>query len=158
MDSLAERVKNRRIALRLTQGQIAKISELNQSDVSKIEKGRILETTKLLGLARALQCNPDWLETGKGDVIPTNGLIPPRATDNAMAQGYGGVNLKQALDLIETALIRLDMSGRERIAPLFESFARSPGAVIKADISLLLETPSAVKSYAAEKADLQKTG
>lgn len=66
MDSFADRVKARRAALGLKQGQVAKLAGLKQPDVSKIELGRILETTKLLGLARALQCNPDWLSTGKG--------------------------------------------------------------------------------------------
>ena len=78
------------------------------------------------------------------------------AEPDGLLQFSSGIT--QALDTLEAALVRLDISGRERIAPFFESFARSPGPVIKADITVLLRTPNAVKSYAAEKADLQKTG
>lgn len=68
MDSLADRVKSRRAALGLTQGQVVKIAGLKQPDLSKIEKGAIQEPKKLLGLAKALRCNPEWLATGKGPV------------------------------------------------------------------------------------------
>jgi hypothetical protein len=51
-----------------------------------------------------------------------------------------------ALNTLEKALVNLGMSGRERIAPMFESFARSPGEVIKNDIAMLLESPDAIKS------------
>jgi hypothetical protein len=67
-------------------------------------------------------------------------------------------NYKAALDTLAAGLSELDMAGRERIAPMFESFARSPGTVIKADIHTLLESQAAHKSPAAEKAALQKTG
>lgn len=41
---------------------------------------------------------------------------------------------KSALDTLATGLSELDMAGRERIAPMFESFARSPGPVSIQDI------------------------
>lgn len=64
MQTLADRVKERRAKLKLTQAQVAKKSGLKQPDISKIELGLILETTKILGLAKALECNPNWLSTG----------------------------------------------------------------------------------------------
>lgn len=66
MDSFASRVKSRRDELGLTQGEVAKLSGLKQPDISKIERGLILQTTELLGLAKALKCNPYWLESGQG--------------------------------------------------------------------------------------------
>lgn len=67
--------------------------------------------------------------------------------------------IMQALGVLETALCRLDLHGRERAAPLFESFARSPGTIVKNDIASLLENPESIKSYElAQKARLQKTG
>ena len=158
MESFAERVKNRRTALGLTQHDVAKISGLKQSDVSKIEHGRVNETTKVLGLARALRCDPDWLATGKGHLLPTPKTQVAVAQDSDAPPLYRSLELNQALDLIETHLTQLDMAGRERLAPLFESFARSPGAVIKADISALLACADPNKSRTAQAALLQKTG
>ncbi len=65
--------------------------------------------------------------------------------------------VKQALGVLEAALTNLDMQGRERIAPLFESFARSPGPIIKEDITMLLASTSN-KSEADQEASLQKAG
>lgn len=43
-------------------------------------------------------------------------------------------NYKAALETLAAGLSELDMAGRERIAPMFESFARSPGPVSIQDI------------------------
>jgi transcriptional regulator with XRE-family HTH domain len=67
MSTFAKRAKERRIELDLTQGQVAARSGLNQSDISKIERGLIHKTTELLGLAVALECSPKWLSSGDGD-------------------------------------------------------------------------------------------
>jgi hypothetical protein len=45
---------------------------------------------------------------------------------------------KAALDTLAAGLSELDMAGRERIAPMFESFARSPGPVSIQDILAVL--------------------
>ncbi|MDI9234338.1 hypothetical protein [Limnohabitans lacus] len=47
-------------------------------------------------------------------------------------------NYKVALDTLAAGLSDLDMQGRERIAPMFESFARSPGPVSIQDILAVL--------------------
>jgi hypothetical protein len=47
-------------------------------------------------------------------------------------------NYKAALDTLAAGLSDLDMEGRERIAPMFESFARSPGPVSIQDILAVL--------------------
>lgn len=66
MDTLAARVKHARLRLELTQQELANVSGLKQSDISKIERGQILRTTAVPALARALRCNPHWLDTGDG--------------------------------------------------------------------------------------------
>lgn len=74
-------------------------------------------------------------------------------------KAYNDNTVSAALNTLEKALVNLGMMGRERIAPMFESFARSPGSVIKNDITMLLENPEAIKStIASETAQLQKTG
>lgn len=67
METLAQRMKFARKRLGLTQAEVAKDSGLKQPDISKIERGEILRTTGLLGLARALKCDPHWLDTGDGN-------------------------------------------------------------------------------------------
>lgn len=72
---------------------------------------------------------------------------------------YFTPGVASALDTLEKALVILDMAGRERIAPMFESFARSPGAVIKNDIAALLHNPDNIKSHSgSEQAQIHKTG
>lgn len=66
MDTLAKRVKFGRKRLSLSQDDLAKLSGLKQSDISKIETGKIQKTTGIAALAHALQCNPYWLDTNEG--------------------------------------------------------------------------------------------
>ena len=64
METLAERLKFARKRSGLSQEQLAKLAHIGQAIVSKIERGSINKTTGLVALARALKCNPVWLETG----------------------------------------------------------------------------------------------
>jgi SOS-response transcriptional repressor LexA len=66
MRTLADRVKAARERLELTQQQLAAAAGLKQSDISKIEGGRIRKTTAVPALARALLCDTHWLDTGEG--------------------------------------------------------------------------------------------
>lgn len=67
MDTLAKRLAYARAQAGLSQKEVAERSGLKQSDVSKIEGGQILKTTGMVGLARAVSCNPFWLDDGSGD-------------------------------------------------------------------------------------------
>lgn len=66
MDTVAARVKHRRSLLQLTQAELARLADMRQSDVSKIENGDIAQPRKLAQLAKALRCDPYWLATGEG--------------------------------------------------------------------------------------------
>lgn len=69
--TLAQRLKWVREQRGLTQTQLAnrtgKPPVVNQPDISKIERGETLRPTGILALARALECNADWLDTGDGE-------------------------------------------------------------------------------------------
>jgi transcriptional regulator with XRE-family HTH domain len=65
MQTLAQRVRARRVELGLKQQELAGAAGLKQSVVSKIENGKITRTTAIPSLARALRCNPYWLESGE---------------------------------------------------------------------------------------------
>ena len=67
METLGERVAYLRKRSKLTQQKLADLSGLQQSDISKIERGDVHKTTGIIGLSRALSCNPYWLEDGQGD-------------------------------------------------------------------------------------------
>lgn len=66
METLAKRLKYARQRAGMTQKQLADASGMGQGDVSKMENGGILRTTNIVSLARALGCDPVWLETGEG--------------------------------------------------------------------------------------------
>lgn len=65
--TLAERVKFAREFKRLTQQTLAKKAGLKQSDISKLETGRMHSTTAMIGLAKALECSVSWLDNGRGE-------------------------------------------------------------------------------------------
>lgn len=67
-DTLAKRVKELRKERKLNQEQLAEAAGMSQSDISKIERGDMLQTTKIAQLARALKCDAYWLATGDGDL------------------------------------------------------------------------------------------
>lgn len=67
LDTIGKRLRWARKERKLTQQQLADRSGVKQSDVSKIERDDIQRPTGLLALARAMRCNPDWLDTGSGD-------------------------------------------------------------------------------------------
>lgn len=54
METLGERVAYLRKRSKLTQQKLADLSGLQQSDISKIERGDVHKTTGIIGLSRAL--------------------------------------------------------------------------------------------------------
>jgi phage repressor protein C with HTH and peptisase S24 domain len=48
----------------LTQEQLAEMVGVSQASVQKYVSGKTQATNKILDLARALECNPEWLATG----------------------------------------------------------------------------------------------
>jgi SOS-response transcriptional repressor LexA len=84
-DSLASRLKAARKAAGMNQEELEAASGVSQSDISKIERGKTLNPTGILDLARALGVNPFWLKTGEGDMhhehlnvqsVTTKGRVP----------------------------------------------------------------------------------
>ncbi len=67
MSSLADRVKMSRERLGLIQEDLAKACNISQNAIHKIEAGDTKKPRNLLELARALNVDPHWLQTGEGD-------------------------------------------------------------------------------------------
>lgn len=62
--TLAERVKKRRRQLGLTQVKAADLAGIRQQSWGSIEEGKTSKPRNIVGIARALQCSPDWLMNG----------------------------------------------------------------------------------------------
>ncbi|BFM48430.1 LexA family transcriptional regulator [Marinomonas sp. THO17] len=66
---IAKRVKEKRIALGLTQVELASRVGISQQSLQKIEDGHTQNPRKLLNLAKALNCQADWLLNGHEDEV-----------------------------------------------------------------------------------------
>lgn len=66
LDTLGQRLRAARRHCGLTQVQLAKLAEVQQSDVSKVERGASGTTRGIARLARALGVDALWLERGVG--------------------------------------------------------------------------------------------
>ena len=62
--SLAERVKQRRTELGLTQAEAAEKAGIRQQSWASIEEGKTLKPRNIVGIAESLSCDPAWLVNG----------------------------------------------------------------------------------------------
>ncbi|HDC4311204.1 TPA: helix-turn-helix domain-containing protein [Enterobacter kobei] len=62
--SLADRVKQKRAELGLTQVEAAEMAGIRQQSWQSIEDGKTLKPRNIIGIAKALKCDPDWLMNG----------------------------------------------------------------------------------------------
>ncbi len=62
--TIAERVKNKRTELGLTQTELAKRVGITQQSLQKIEDGRTQNPRKLISLSKEIGCDPEWLLLG----------------------------------------------------------------------------------------------
>ena len=63
--TLGQRIKARRKALGLSQVRLGELAGLDQTVISKLERGDVQETARIAELANVLQCDALWLATGK---------------------------------------------------------------------------------------------
>jgi len=71
--TLGQRIKLRRKALDLSQVRLGEMAGLDQTVISKLERGDVQETARIAELAHALQCDALWLSTGRGKPEPAAG-------------------------------------------------------------------------------------
>jgi transcriptional regulator with XRE-family HTH domain len=143
MDTLAKRAKAARIHLKLNQAKVAEISGLKQADISKIENGKILRTTGIVGLAKALRCDPEWLLTGDN---PPDWTTSDRSAVQ-QKQAASGTPLAAALRVMAPALDATDMITRSQIAHLFSLWAegKSDSGQIAQRVDELFASPALPK-------------
>lgn len=66
-ETLADRLRDRRKELQLSQGKLAEAAGLTQPTISSLEKGESKSSGSIASLARALRVNALWLQTGLGE-------------------------------------------------------------------------------------------
>ncbi|EHB5926028.1 LexA family protein [Citrobacter freundii] len=62
--SLADRVKQKRLELGLTQTEAAEMAGIRQQSWQSIEDGKTLKPRNIVGIAKALKCDAGWLMNG----------------------------------------------------------------------------------------------
>ncbi|CAI1502976.1 Uncharacterized HTH-type transcriptional regulator CBU_1416 [Serratia quinivorans] len=77
--SLGERVSKRRADLQMSQEELAKKAGVSRVAISKAELGltKNFNGDTLFNVARALRCDPEWLQTGKGNIEGRTSNIDP---------------------------------------------------------------------------------
>ena len=65
METISQRLKQKRTELNLTQAQLAEKAGMKQQSIQQIEAGETKRPRFLLELASALGCEPSWLLYGK---------------------------------------------------------------------------------------------
>jgi transcriptional regulator with XRE-family HTH domain len=74
MSKIGTRVREARKAAGLTQKELAFKAGMKQSSLSELETGESASSTNLATLANVLEVSAYWLETGKGDPKPKQGV------------------------------------------------------------------------------------
>ena len=139
IDTLAKRMKFARQRANMTQKQLATASGMGQGDISKLENGGILRTTNIVALARAVGCDPVWLETGEGD--PTGqGNVEP------------GPNLRGKVPLISWVQAGAWAGAQDPLAPgEAEDWLASPSSTTRNAFALRVRGDSMTAGAGASK-------
>lgn len=66
MNTLAKNLKRRMRDLGITQKELAEKVDISQVMVHKLTSGKTESTSKIVELSLALECDPSWLQSGKG--------------------------------------------------------------------------------------------
>ena len=64
METISERLKQKRTELNLTQAQLGELAGMKQQSIQQIESGETKRPRFLLELAKALHCDASWLMYG----------------------------------------------------------------------------------------------
>jgi len=104
LDSVGGRLRYAREKRGLKQDQLAKMSRVTQSTISKLEKGTTQETTKLSTLARALRTPLDWIELRRG---PEPAWEDPDAAHSPLPHSDVSAGLMQTFEHVLTTMEEL---------------------------------------------------
>ena len=103
MKTLGDRIKIHRESLGFTQDELAKLVGLDQTVISKLERGDMQETTKIGQLSKHLKVDSYWLATGEGNEIPYHAQTKEGALAAKMVDGIKNEEDRQKALKITTA-------------------------------------------------------
>jgi SOS-response transcriptional repressor LexA len=83
--NIAQRIKELRTHLDLTQYELAELTSSSQTSIQKIERGDTKNPRNIEALARALKCTPEYLQFGITDNKDTNSNVSPGPAIKATA-------------------------------------------------------------------------
>ncbi|MFP9227575.1 helix-turn-helix domain-containing protein [Pectobacterium cacticida] len=67
MQTISERLKQKRLELGMTQAELAHSAGVKQQSIQLIEAGITKRPRFLFEIAKVLKCDPSWLQYGNGD-------------------------------------------------------------------------------------------
>ncbi len=123
--SLADRIRDCRLKLKLSQAELARMSGTKQSHISKLELGRAQGTRTIAELAKALQVNAYWLATGKQEkrIQPaTNRLASGEAERRAQFADVPQSVTRQ-INKLNEYFLRADPEARMELLQMAEQLA-----------------------------------
>ncbi|MDN7144131.1 LexA family transcriptional regulator [Pseudomonas sp. JQ170] len=74
--TLKDRIYSRRVALGLSQQQLAEKAGVSQVTIQHLESGRNATSKKLVEIARALNVSAEWLDSGKASTAEPSNVAP----------------------------------------------------------------------------------
>ncbi|PRP68724.1 hypothetical protein BUE93_20895 [Chromobacterium amazonense] len=80
MNGRGDRIRAERLRRKWRQIDLARKARISRGLVGDLENDRNRDTTRILDVARALNVNPTWLETGKGPKEPAPATDQPYLT------------------------------------------------------------------------------
>lgn len=114
MLSIGERIKIRRLELRLTQTDIYERCGIASGVLSRIENGKnVPSAIAFYKLSQVLECDMDWLATGKSANIQNDVFCK---NEELLLNGFRELQEEDQEELIEILEIKLRKSQRTREA------------------------------------------
>lgn len=120
-----DRIKRARKYAGLVQQQLASLTGITQASISELETGKSQASSYSASIAKACGVDPLWLETGRGEMIATQGdlISPPSESDYAMipiysaAGGCGNGYMNDHVELKGSQAFSLDWLSKQGVRP-----------------------------------------
>lgn len=112
---MAERIKERRLLMELTQEELAEKLGLQKSAIAKYENGRVenIKRSIIAQMAEILRCNPSYLMGWDNNVVSIQNVTnnqSPGVVINVLGRVAAGVPLEAVENIIDTEEITKEMA------------------------------------------------
>jgi len=94
VESFGDRIKQRRLELKLSQHELAKRAKVSQGTIAQIETGLSQSSAKIIDLATALNVSPEWLLYGRNPPSEVKAAHYTLADHNFVTSKKSNVGLK----------------------------------------------------------------